>query len=193
MKDSPSGSTPDAPPASPDAGTPDAARPDAPPDAPPPNVTFTTAKAFPTPNSTLVDFTDAELAGLGVTGTGFTRGFGGLIGNADAPMGNNFAGLSSAAAVATFSFSTPIHAFGLSTTDIDFGNDNSVIVTVAGLDASSSVVATFQRALTPNDTNAAENANALFVGWKTAANVVTVRVTIDQSNSTLLDNMVFQH
>jgi hypothetical protein len=77
--------------------------------------------------------------------------------------------------------------------DIDFGNDNTVNVTVDGLDATNTVVVTNQRGIAPANTGAEEDAGALFIGWSTSAAVVTVRVSIDQANSTMLDNFVFTH
>jgi hypothetical protein len=175
----------------------DAAEPDAMvvPDAPPApaNINISSVINFPTPNIKLEDFTPVALQAVGMTGSGFNQGGGGVGGNPDAPTANGFAGISGPGQIAIFTFASPVHAVGMSTMDIDFGNDNSVIVTVAGFDADSKLVASFQQALSPANTGPEENAGARFVGWKTAASVVTVRVSIDQNNSTMLDNLVFQH
>jgi hypothetical protein len=185
---------PDASPPRRDAGADAAVIPDAAIDAPPPaNANFNSVMMFPAPNMKIQDFTAAEMSAVGVMGTGFSGGGSSLTGNADAPASGSFAGLASPTQVATFTFSTPLHAAGVSTMDIDFSNDNAVIVTIAGLDPNNNVVASYQRALLPANTNAEENTGALFIGWRTSAPVTTVRVTIDQSNSTLLDNLVFQH
>ena len=148
---------------------------------------------FPTPHITIADFSTAELAANSVSGTGFNQGGGGLGGNVDAPTNGAFAGMSLTTQHPTFSFTQPIHAAGFSTMDIDFGNDNIVNVTVDGLDATNAVVVSHHRGIAPANTAAEEDGGALFIGWKTAASVVTVKVTIDQANSTLLDNLVFTH
>jgi hypothetical protein len=171
----------------------DAPPPDASIDAPASNMVINSVQQFPTPHTTITDFTMAEFTADGVSGTGFNQGGGGLGGNVDAPTNGAFAGMSATTQHPTFTFTQPIHAAGFSTMDIDFGNDNIVNVTVDGLDAMNNVVMTHHRGIAPANTAAEEDAGALFIGWKTSSAVVTVRVTIDQANSTLLDNFVFAH
>ena len=165
---------------------------DAPPDAPP-NITFTSVTMFPSAHATIVDFSATELAQNQITASGVAVGGTGLTCNVDAPCGSSFMSIQSPTQIPILTFATPIHAAGISTTDVDFGNDNIVNVTVEGLDANNAVVVTFTRPLQPANSGAEENGNALFVGWQTASNVVAVRFSIDQGNSTLFDNFVFQH
>src|SRR5438045_2036271 len=103
------------------------ARIDATPDAPA-NVTFTSVLQFPTPNTVVGDFDDATLAAAGITGSSFNICGGSETGNVDAPISNNCASMLSNTQTPTFVFATPIHAVGMSFDDIDYGNDNPVVV-----------------------------------------------------------------
>src|ERR1041385_6678075 len=117
---------------------------------------------------------DAALAAAGITGSGFNICGGSETGNLDAPIANNCASLLSNTQIPTFVFATPIHAAGFSTDDIDYGNDNPVVITVSGSDANDTVVVSFQRTLAPCNSLGEENAGALFIGWQTAMAVTTV-------------------
>lgn len=165
---------------------------DTPPDAPP-NVTFTSVTMFPNQHVTIVDFSTNEFTQNQITPNGVLVGGTSLTCNVDAPCGSSFMSIQSANTKPTLTFATPIHAAGISATDVDFGNDNVVNLTLDGLDANNAVVVTFTRPLQPANSSTEENGNALFVGWQTASNVVAVRFSIDQANSTLFDNFVFQH
>jgi hypothetical protein len=156
-------------------------------------VDLTSIQQFPAAHQTVADFTAAELAALGATATGFSVAGGGLLGNTDAPFTSPFISMASTTQVTVLTFNTPIRGAGISCGDIDFGNDNPVNVTVAGFDAGGGPVATFTRAIMPANTAAEENANAIFVGWTTLPTVTTVKISIDQNNSTAFDNFVFVH
>lgn len=174
----------DAPPAG------DAPPVDAPIDAPPPPAPVESALVFPGPNTVIRDFTAAEMSSQGVTSTSISATSGSLTGNAAAPMTSPFASVST---MVTFTFSTPITAAGLSVADIDFGNDNALTIRVVGLaaDGTTEVVA-HQRILAAANTAEEENNGAIFVGWKNAVDVKSVRMTISSQNSTAFDNLMFK-
>jgi hypothetical protein len=163
-------------------------------DAAPVTMNLTSTTMMPAGTSTIFDFSTAELTGFSVTSTGCSMGFGGTVtGNVDAPSGGTFCGISSTTSIALFTFATPIHAAGISAMDIDFGNDNIVNVTVKGFDAADVNVVTHTRGVTPANTGAEEDNGSLFIGWTTTFDVTRIRVTINQANSTKLDNLIFKH
>jgi hypothetical protein len=188
MPDAPVGPPPDAPASPPDASPPDAS----PPDAAPAVVHIESALDFPSPHGVLGDFSAAELAAAGATGGGFNMAFGSLTGNPTAPFTSPFISMSSPTQIATFSFTTPLAAVGIGAADIDFGNDSAVIIRVAGLDAAGTEIASHQRAMLPANSLNEENANAIFVGFSSSTRFTTVRITIDQANSTAFDNLRYQ-
>ena len=106
---------------------------------------------FPAPYEVVEDFDQLELAGYGITASGYSPASGSLTGNEDAPM-SGAGGALSGDQVADFFFFEPIDAVGFSMADIDFSVDELALISLKAYDAEGNEVANVGLGLIPANT-----------------------------------------
>ena len=153
---------------------------------------ITAAGDFPAPSETIVDFSAAEFAAYGVTGSGYSSASTSLVGNTAAPLSGN-GGAFSSFSNPTFVFANPVLSVGFSIADIDYGNDNPLTVTLVGLDDAGLVVAGPVSVNVPPANSADEqNRGARFLGMSSDVAFDSVQISASTSNNTFFDNMMFE-